>query len=177
MVCLPSAFPAVRCGEISVERHPCGETSSPYCSLRSPTRAALRRATPIPHPHPWVERGQSLPGFSFSHWVGTSFPPCPARRQISPSPTYGPPPLSAPSSRVWLCLPHDYHRHCEALLLGVLPPLPALHLPWGEEEEADWARSDPPGLVPLVHTQAQHLGRGGGKGQAAAGHGVGGISP
>lgn len=89
------------------------------------------------------------------------------------------PPLSAPSSRVWLglCLPHNYHRHCEALLLGVLPPTPALPLPQGEEEEADWARSDPPGLVLLVHPQAQHPGRGGGKGQAAAGHGAGGTSP
>jgi len=89
------------------------------------------------------------------------------------------PPPSAPSSRVWLslCLPHNYHRHCEALLLGGLPPLPALHLPRVEEEEAGQVRPDPPGLTRLVHPQAQHLGRGGGKGWAAAGHGDGGISP
>lgn len=50
---------------------------------------------PNPPPHPRVERGQSLPAFSFSHRVGTSSPP-------RPFSLYGPPPsLRLPHPRAF----------------------------------------------------------------------------
>lgn len=73
---------------------------------------------------------------------------CPA----SPSPTGGHllsslplmiPTPSAPPSRVWLglCPSHHNHRHCEALLLAVLPPWPALHLGRGHQGQSRPSRA------------------------------------
>lgn len=129
---------------------------SPYLSLAILVRQ-LSAGLPKPTPSLSGERASSA-------WL-LLFPFLPLLLFLAPPgvkfllPLYGPPPY-VPSSCVWLgfCLPQNNHRHCEALLLGGLSPPPPLHLPWGEEEESVRVRPDPPGLVLLVHPQAQRQG-------------------
>ena len=107
---------------------------------------------------------------------GSSQPTSTLFNPSSLSPSHGSSSVCPIPTRLAWPLPLCYHhRHCEALLFGGLLPPPIV--PCSRGEGAGWVGRGPPGLVPLVHPQAQHSGRGDGKGWVAARRRAGEVSP